>query len=210
MTAQKSLRVLIVDDQDSIRELLKRQLEKIGHTVIGKASDGLQAIELTESLQPDVVLMDIEMPKMDGLEATKRIMDKYPRPVVLLTSHEDPEMVRQASQAGAGAYLLKPPGAQEIERTMIIASARFADLLELRRLNSELRAALDNVKILSGLLPICANCKSIRNDKGYWEAVEEYITEHTDAHFSHSLCPTCIDKLYPDYKPKKKIGKADK
>lgn len=204
MITRKSLKVLIVDDQESIRELLQRQLEKIGHTVLGKASNGLQAIELTESLQPDVVLMDIEMPEMDGLKATGKIMDKYPRPVILLTSHEDPDMVRQASQAGAGAYLLKPPSAEEIERTMIIAAARFADLMELRRLNLKLKEALDNVKVLSGLLPICANCKSIRNDKGYWKAVEEYITDNTEVHFSHSLCPACIDKLYSDYKPKKK------
>jgi two-component system, response regulator PdtaR len=204
MTTQKPLRVLIVDDQESIRELLRRQLEKIGHTVVGKASNGIEAIELTGSLQPDIVLMDIEMPIMDGLEATKIILDKYPIPVVLLTSYDDPEMVRRASQAGAGAYLLKPPNLEEIERTMIIASARFADLMELRRLNSKLKEAIDKIKVLSGLLPICANCKSIRNDKGYWEAVEEYITEKTEAHFSHSLCPACIDKLYPDFKPKKK------
>jgi two-component system, response regulator PdtaR len=203
MTTQKPLRVLIVDDQESIRELLRRQLEKIGHTVAGKASNGKQAIELTGSLQPDIVLMDIEMPIMDGLEATKIILDKYPIPVVLLTSYDDPEMVRRASQAGAGAYLLKPPNLEEIERTMIIASARFADLMELRRLNSKLQEAIDKIKVLSGLLPICANCKSIRNDQGYWEAVEEYITEKTEAHFSHSLCPSCIDKLYPDFKPKK-------
>ena len=112
-------------------------------------------------------------------------------------------MVRQASKAGAGAYLLKPPSSDEIERTMIIASARFADLMELRRLNAELKDALENVKVLSGLLPICASCKSIRNDKGYWKAVEEYITEKTEVHFSHSLCPACIEKLYPDYKHKK-------
>jgi two-component system, response regulator PdtaR len=204
MKTQNRLRVLIVDDQESIRELLRRQLQKIGHLVIGTASNGLEAVELTEALQPDVVLMDIEMPEMDGLEATKKILDKFPRPVVLLTSHEDPEMVRLASKAGAGAYLLKPPSAEEIERTMIIASARFADLMELRRLNSELKEALDHVKILTGLLPICANCKSVRNDKGYWEAVEEYISENTEVHFSHSLCPACIEKLYPDYKPKKK------
>jgi len=204
MTTQKPLRVLIVDDQESIRELLRRQLEKLGHIVAGKATNGIQAIELTGSLQPDVVLMDIEMPIMDGLEATKIILDKYPIPVVLLTSYDDPEMVRRASQAGAGAYLLKPPNSEEIERTMIIATARFADLMELRRLNSKLKEAIDKIKVLSGLLPICANCKSIRNDKGYWEAVEEYITEKTEAHFSHSLCPACIDKLYPDFKPKKK------
>jgi len=203
MTKQKPMQVLIVDDQYPIRELLQRQLEKIGHTVAGKASNGLQAIELTGTLQPDVVLMDIEMPTMDGLRATKKIMEKFPRPVVLLTSYDDPEIVRRASRAGAAAYLLKPPRAREIERTMIIAAARFADLMEVRRLNSELKEALHNVKVLSGLLPICASCKSIRNDKGYWKAVEEYITDNSEAHFSHSLCPACIDKLYPDFKPKK-------
>ena len=202
MTPQKPLRILIVDDQESMRELLLRQLEKIGHLVAGMASNGQQAVELSGSLRPDIVLMDIEMPAMNGLDATRMIMDKSPRPVILLTSHEDPEMVMQASQAGAGAYLLKPPSVQEIERTMVIAAARFADLMELRRLNSELKDALHNVKILSGLLPMCANCKSIRNDKGYWKAVEEYITDNSEAHFSHSLCPACIDKLYPEFKPK--------
>jgi len=203
MITRKRMSVLIVDDQESMRELLQRQLEKIGHTIVGKASQGLQAIELTESLHPDIVLMDIEMPEMDGLKATKIILEKYPRPVVLLTSHDDQEMVRQASEAGAGAYLLKPPSIEEIERTMIIAAARFADLMELRRLNSELKKALENVKLLSGLLPICAHCKSVRNDKGYWEAVEEYISEKTDVHFSHGLCPKCIEKFYPDFMPKK-------
>ena len=116
MTKQKPMQVLIVDDQYPIRELLQRQLEKIGHIVAGKASNGQQAIELTGTLQPDVVLMDIEMPKMDGLQATRKIMEKFPRPVVLLTSYDDPEIVRRASQAGAAAYLLKPPRAREIER----------------------------------------------------------------------------------------------
>jgi two-component system, response regulator PdtaR len=202
MMTQKSLRVLIVDDQESIRELLQRQLEKLGHTIAGKAANGQEAVEQTKSLQPDVVLMDIEMPKMDGLEATKIILDKYPRPVVLLTSHEDAETVMLASQAGAGAYLIKPPSGDEIERTMIIASARFADLMEVRRLNSELKEALENIKVLSGLLPICANCKKIRDDEGYWEAIEGYFMKHSDVQFSHGICPSCIEKYYPQYKPK--------
>ena len=144
------------------------------------------------------------LPEMDGLEAAQQIQEKCPRPVVLLTGHDDPEMVRRASQVGVGAYLIKPPSAPELERTMIIAVARFADLMELRRLNIELQSALDNVKTLSGLLPICASCKKIRDDKGYWEAVETYFKKHTEIEFSHGLCPACISNLYPEYKPKKK------
>jgi len=204
MIEQKPLRVLIADDQETMSTLIKHQLIKIGHEIVGRAKNGQEAVELTLQLKPDIVLLDIEMPEMDGLEAARLIQEKCPRPVVLLTGHDDPEMVRQASKVGVGAYLIKPPSAPEMERTMIIAVARFADLMELRRLNIELQSALDSVKTLSGLLPICASCKKIRDDEGYWEAVETYFKRHTEIEFSHGLCPTCITKLYPEYKPKKK------
>jgi two-component system, response regulator PdtaR len=203
MIAQIPLRVVIADDQESMSAIIRRQLLKIGHVVIGKATNGSQAVEMTQLLQPDIVLMDIEMPEMDGLEAARLIHERCPRPVVLLTGHDDPEMVRKASQAGVGAYLMKPPSAPEIERSIIIAVARFSDLMELRRLNVELKTALDNVKALKGLLPICAGCKKIRDDKGYWEGVETYIKKHTDVEFSHGLCPDCLTRLYPEYKQPK-------
>jgi AmiR/NasT family two-component response regulator len=202
MITQQPLKVLIAEDQESINKLIQHQLEKIGHEVIGIAMNGSQAVELAGVLRPDAVVMDIEMPEMDGLEAARQIQEKYPCPVVLLTSHDEPEMVRLASQAGVGAYLLKPPRIEEIERALIIAAARFADLTELRRLNSELKIALDNVKVLRGLLPICACCKKVRGDKGYWEAVEGYFSKHSEIQFSHGICPDCIDKFYPEFKPK--------
>ena len=203
MMTQQPLKVLIAEDQEFINKMIQYKMEGIGHTVIGQALNGRQAVELTAVLRPDVVLMDIEMPEMDGLEAARLIKEKHPCPVVLLTSHDDPEMVRLASQVGVGAYLLKPPSAEEIERALIMAVARFADLTELRRLNNELKIALDNVKVLSGLLPICANCKKIRDDKGYWEAVDGYFTKHSDVQFTHGICPDCIKKYYPEYKPGK-------
>ena len=200
MMTQQPLKVLIAEDQEFINKMIQYEMEGIGHTVIGQALNGRQAVELTAVLRPDVVLMDIEMPEMDGLEAARLIKEKHPCPVVLLTSHDDPEMVRRASQVGVGAYLLKPPSVEEIERALIMAVARFADLTELRRLNNELKIALDNVKVLSGLLPICANCKKIRDDKGYWEAVDGYFTKHSDVQFTHGICPDCIEKFYPEYK----------
>ena len=202
MIAQTPLRVLIAEDQDIIALAIRRQLEKIGHEVVGRALNGKEAVQMTEFHHPDVVLMDIGMPEMDGLEATRVIHEKIPTPVVLLTGFDDPELIKQASVAGACAYLLKPTSGKEMERTMIFAVARFGDLMELRRLNSELKVAMDNVKMLSGLLPICAKCKKIRNDKGYWEAVEDYIMDHSEAHLSHSVCPECLGSLYPEFKPK--------
>jgi AmiR/NasT family two-component response regulator len=178
--------------------MIQGLLEDIGYTVAGKAIDGLQAIEMTQSLQPDVVLMDIKMPNMDGIEATRHIYESCPTPVVVLTAHETPELVEGASAAGVGAYLVKPSNTREMERAIAIAIARFDDLMELRRLNTKLQDALAQAKTLSGLLPICASCKKIRDDEGYWSQLETYIQEHFDIQFSHGLCPECANKLYPE------------
>jgi two-component system, response regulator PdtaR len=193
------LYVLIADDEESINKSIKHMLGKIGHKVVGIALNGNQAIQLSGLLKPDVILMDIEMPELDGIEAARIIQEKCPIPVVLLTSHNNSELVRRASEVGVGAYLLKPPSAQEIERAMTIAVARFADLAELRSLNMKLTKAMENVKVLTGLLPICGNCKKIRDDKGYWKTVEEYIMNNSEVHFSHGICPECIEKYYPEY-----------
>ncbi len=195
---QKETHVLIVEDDPMVGEMIEGLLEDIGYTVAGKAIDGLQAIEMTQSLQPDVVLMDIKMPNMDGIEATRHIYESCPTPVVVLTAHETPALVEGASAAGVGAYLVKPSNTREMERAIAIAIARFDDLMELRRLNAKLQDALAQAKTLSGLLPICASCKKIRDDEGYWSQLEIYIQEHFDIQFSHGLCPECANKLYPE------------
>ncbi len=195
---QKETHVLIVEDDPMVGEMIQGLLEDIGCTVAGKAIDGLQAIEMTQSLQPDVVLMDIKMPNMDGIEATRHIYESCPTPVVVLTAHEAPELVEGASAAGVGAYLVKPSNMREMERAISIAIARFDDLMELRRLNAELQDALAQAKTLSGLLPICSSCKRIRDDEGYWTQLETYIQEHSDVLFSHGLCSECAKKLYPE------------
>jgi AmiR/NasT family two-component response regulator len=196
---RRSIRVLIAEDSYLISEVIKTILGEIGYTVVGEATDGYEAVEMTQSLRPDVVLMDIQMPNMDGLEATRWIHERCPTPVVALTAHETQELVQQASEAGVSAYLVKPPNIQEVERAIIVAMARFDDMMELRRVNAELQEALVQVKTLSGLLPICMSCKKIRDDEGYWHRVEAYITAHSDAEFSHGLCPDCAKELYPSY-----------
>jgi AmiR/NasT family two-component response regulator len=191
------VQVLIVDDDFLVVEAVQEILERLGYAVVGKAANGRQAVEDTRTLRPDVVLMDIKMPEMDGLEAAQQIQDCCPTPVVLLTAHETQELVEQASAAGVGAYLMKPPQAREVARAITIALARFSDLMELRRLNAELQDALAQVKTLSGLLPICASCKKVRDDRGYWHQVEVYIRDHSEAKFSHGICPDCAKSLYP-------------
>jgi DNA-binding NarL/FixJ family response regulator len=211
MGAQMSnkTRVLIADDEPLVVEVIEGLLEDLGYVVVGKATNGFDAIEMTQSLQPDVVLMDIRMPGVDGVEATRRIQELRPTPVVMVTGDDKPEVVERASKAGAGAYVLKEPSGLEIDRAITIARARFKDMVELRQLTAdlqrrneeremliaELRDVLSKVKTLRGLLPICASCKKIRDDQGYWQQIEQYLRDHSGAEFTHGLCPECAEKL---------------
>ena len=220
MNDLKSVRVMVAEDDYLVGEMIKGLLQDVGYTVAGEAANGIEAVEMTESLRPDVVLMDIKMPDMDGLEAAQQVAERCPTPVVVLTAYDTLDLVEQASAAGVGAYLVKPPDAREIERAITISMARFDDMMALRRLNAELRAeiaarkrvdaekerlieelqsALAEIKTLQGILPICASCKKIRDDKGYWQHVEMYVRDHSEAEFSHGLCPECARTLYPEY-----------
>lgn len=199
MERNKAVRVLIAEDNPVVYKITERTLNKAEFVVIGWAKNGEEVLKLVPEVKPDVVLMDIEMPGMDGIEATKELMERSPVPVVILTSHESRMVVQRATEAGIGAYLVKPPKPRDIELAIIIAMARFKDIMRLNKLNKDLKEALAKVKTLSGLIPICARCKKIRNDSGYWEEVEIFIKEHSEALFSHGICPVCTQELYNDY-----------
>jgi AmiR/NasT family two-component response regulator len=204
MNRQKQIRVLVVEDDFLVGQMIQGLLEELGYSLAGKALDSYQALQMTQRLQPDVILMDIGMSDIDGIQTTRQIQASHPTPVVVLTAYEIPELVEEATLAGIGAYLVKPPRAREVERAIIVAMARFNDMLELRSLNEELEAhnralqeALAQARILGGLLPICASCKQIRDDQGYWHRVEDYLESHSEAEFTHGLCPDCSRRLYP-------------
>lgn len=139
MPINDNIRVLIAEDSQDMRETLKDILEMMGYDVVGEAADGREAIEMTADLLPDVVLMDINMQNLNGLEATRLIAASTPTPVVILSAHESQDLVLEASRAGAGGYLKKPPDPGEIERAIAVAVARFGDMIELRRLTYDLQ-----------------------------------------------------------------------
>ncbi|MCB9104902.1 MAG: response regulator [Anaerolineales bacterium] len=135
-------------------------MEQTGYIIVGEAADGRQAVDLTRTVQPDVVLMDIEMPHLNGIEAAEVIQQHCPTPVVILTAYDTPELILRASEAGVGAYLRKPPHTKDLQIAITVAMARFGDLMELDRLNdalelrnTELQAALDQIKTLKGFTP---------------------------------------------------------
>lgn len=197
MRAAENLRVLIAEDEPLVSQVIVAVIKHLGHQVVGTVTDGEKAVELAESLRPDVVLMDILMPVLDGIEACRLIQESFPLPVVILTAHDSRKWVQRASAAGAGAYLIKPPDAQATDRAITVSRARFEDLMHLRKLNVELEHALAQVDVLRGIIPICMYCKDIRDDKGYWEDVAAYVTRHSAARFSHGICPICFAKGSP-------------
>ena len=198
MCEPTKVRVLVAEDDYLVGKEIARELKEIGHDQIGRASTGVEALDLVCKLHPDVVLMDIAMPDLDGLEATRRIQEACPTPVVVVSAHESQDLVSKAGEVGVGAYLTKPPTRREIERAIIIAIARHDDLMRIRKLcagleaqNRELEKALAEIKTLRGFVPICMYCKKIRVGEGSWESVEINVEKRSEATFSHGLCPDC-------------------
>jgi DNA-binding NtrC family response regulator len=150
------------------------------------------AIAFANTVVIDMAIVDLTLPDSFGLDTFLRFHKAHPHiPTVIMTGHKDHDLAFQAVRNGAQDYLFKgDPSA-----TAIIRTIRFA--IERQRLMSELQDALDHVQQLQGMLPICASCKKIRDDQGYWNQIESYISKHSEVQFSHSICPTCIRKLYP-------------
>jgi response regulator NasT len=119
------MNILIAEDEFLITLTLKSQLEAMGHQVIATSSDGEAAVALAKELRPDLVLMDIGMPKLDGIAATARIMAEAPAPVVMLTAYNDRRRVQDAMRAGAAAYVLKPVNEAQLKRAIGDSVARF-------------------------------------------------------------------------------------
>ena len=151
------------------------------------------AVSRLEEEAPGVILLDLTLPDARGLEGLRRIRGvRDDLPVVILSATADEEIAVQAVAEGAQDYLVKG----RIDRDLLARALRYA--VERQRLILQLREALARVRTLSGLLPICSSCKNVRDDRGYWQAVEVYVQTHTEAAFSHALCPPCARRLYPD------------
>jgi two-component system, response regulator PdtaR len=126
-------RIVLVDDEALIRMGMRVMLQDVGYEVVGEAADGQEAIEKVAALDPDVVIMDIKMPGMDGLEATRRIMAAHPVPIIVLTAYNQRSLVEEAADSGVLAYLMKPVRESDIAPAIEVARARFADLRWLDR-----------------------------------------------------------------------------
>ncbi|HOK53254.1 MAG TPA: response regulator [Armatimonadota bacterium] len=142
------LKVIIADDESIIRLDLKKVLEEMGHTVIGEAADGQKALELTRTLRPDIVILDIKMPVMDGLDAAKAIAEEKIAPVVLLTAYSQSDLIDRAKEAGVFGYLVKPFKESDLMPAIEIAISRYLEMGELEAQVGDLQSKLETRKIV--------------------------------------------------------------
>lgn len=188
-------RVMVVEDDVLIAEDIRISLEDMGYHVCAAVSSGEEAMEQVAKQTPDVILMDIILRGgMDGVEAAAGIGRQYHIPVVFLTSFADEETLDRARAVGPFGYLVKPFEDRELRATLEMALFKHRAEQERERLIRELEEANAKIKTLRGILPICGYCKKIRDDQGYWDEVEVYVRNHSEAEFSHSLCPECYER----------------
>jgi phosphoserine phosphatase RsbU/P len=191
-------RILVADDDPVSLRVLQKALEKWGHEVT-VARDGTKAWQvLTRPEAPRMAILDWMMPGMDGPTICRRIqaVSSVPAPyLILLTARTDQIDVVAGLEAGANDYVTKPFYQAEL-RARVRVGVRILSLQDrLAERVRDLELALKQVKHLRGLLPICMYCKKIRKDEDYWQQVETYLSEHTEAEFSHGVCPECYEKV---------------
>ena len=201
------MRVLIAEDDPTSHRILATVLTKAGHDVV-PCTDGEQALTALRGPDaPSLAILDWMMPEMDGVDVVRELRAKEEGRrtyIVLLTAKGQEEDVVTGLDAGADDYITKPFARNELQ-ARIRAGERILDLqAKLRARVDELQRAFDEIETLKGLLPMCASCKRIRDDEGFWQEVEGYLMSHSEASFSHGLCPECISKHYPEYERIKK------
>ena len=183
---QQKAKILIVDDTPANIQVLGSILSPVGYTVY-VAKSGEDALTKAPKIIPDLILLDVMMPGIDGFETCvelKKHDDLKETPVIYLTACSESESIVKGFDCGGVDYISKPFNS--------------AELLVRVKTHLALKFAREEIESLKGILPICARCKKIRDDSGFWENVESYIETHSSAKCSHGLCPECEIELYGD------------
>lgn len=194
-------KILVTDDDPDILELNSTILRKVGYEVY-EASTAKETLEMVRTHRPDLIILDVILPDMRGTRLCRMIKDDpdLRGPFIILMSGVQISSNNQAKglNVGADGYLVKPVSKKEfIARVQAMERIKQAEdaLMETKKEQEatieKLQKALEEIKTLRGLIPICAWCKKIRDDEGYWDELEVYLSKHSEAVFSHGLCPEC-------------------
>lgn len=199
-------KILIVDDEATNVRLLERTLEK--EYEIHTAVNGFQAMERVKEQLPDLVLLDVMMPGISGFDVSRALKAEAAFaaiPIIFLTAMNSFEGELEGLSAGGIDYVAKPVNLELLKLRVHnhLQLKRQSDLLReqrdlLSRQKNELETALARIKRLEGTISICMHCKSIRKEDASWEMLEKYISDNSDAFFSHGICPDCLAAHYPE------------
>ena len=193
--------ILIVDDTPDNLTVLRQMLTEHGYRV-RPAPSGEIALKAVQADPPDLILLDILMPQMDGYEVCRELKaDEKTQdiPIIFISALGEVEDKVKAFSEGGVDYITKPFKDEEVLARVNTHLTLHSIQTSLERKNIALQNALEEVKQLRGFLPICTDCKNIRDDQGYWESIETYISNHSDAVCTDSLCPVCEAKAGKKY-----------
>ena len=160
-------RVLICEDEGLTALRLHDSVANLGYEVVGEANDGEEAVAAAARLQPDAILMDIRMPKLDGIAATKQIMRTRPTAIVMISAYNENDLVEAALQAGASGYLVKPVSDEQIEPALKVALRRFGELTDLRGELTDMKEALEARKLVEKAKGILMRRLRLAEDVAY-------------------------------------------
>ena len=202
------MRILIAEDDPTSHKILKTILEKWDYEVIS-TFNGKEALKVLMSEEsPDIAILDWMMPGMDGVEVVKKVRAEKKREVpvyiIMLTALTEKSNIAEGLNAGADDYITKPYDREELLARLNVGKRMIELQKELVQKIKELQDALDHIRTLQGIIPICSICHKIRTDADSWEKLEKYVEDHSDAQFSHGICPDCMSKYYGDYIEKDK------
>ena len=192
------MRILIAEDDPVCRRVLEAALLKWDYEVTATA-DGLAALEILQ--QPDappLAILDWTMPRLDGLEVCQRLRaapPAHPLYLILLTARGERADLVAGLEGGADNYLIKPFDRDELRASLHVGRRMIDMQRALAERVQQLEEVLSRVKQLRGLIPICSYCKKVRDDGNYWQQVDAYVAAHTQARFSHGICPECVERV---------------
>ena len=191
-------RILLAEDEEHSRRVLSYYLKNWGFGVV-TAKDGLEATAVLDNEDPPpLALVDWMMPGMDGIQVCQRVRSQPEKPytyIILLTAKSDKDEVAAGLEAGADDYVTKPCDLTELRARLRVGERMVALERTMAHQVVTLRDALDQVRQLKDLLPICAWCKRVRGDEDYWQSIEEYLHEQAGTDFTHGICPHCVEEM---------------
>ncbi len=194
--SSEPVRILVVEDSDDTALLVGKVLLVQGYELTSRATSAHEAVELARKLKPDLVLMDIFLDgAVDGIEAARAIRGESDCAIVFLTGHTSDDVLDRARSADPHGYLVKPVEPRALRPTIEIALHKARIERERREATEQLQAALDEVDLLRGLLPMCAWCRRVRDDAGYWGSLEQYVARRLNTRYTHGICKECLSQI---------------